>query len=344
MAGVPPLLGFVAKESFYADAARRHAFLRRIDRCVQALVLAASLVDERVPGGDRRQARRSASSSGPSAARRTAGTDAAAAAIGCRCGSSPLVLALARSGSGSLGLGPLHARAGRGDRVSRPAPGSHVSLVPHARARRFCALARWRWRSASSLYRAARRGRRARRRGSPCSRRRRDVWERLDRGDRAPRRGVQHALAERLAALVPGRDRARAAGAAASTRCASAGSSWRDVALSLAEMPWYGLLFCVLLAVATMAAVRARTRLAAAIASTTIGFLVSMLFVVYRSPDILLTQILIETVSTIFVLLVLVFLPPFPRARPAAAVAQLVNVGIAGGVRAHRSRCCCCWR
>ena len=47
-----------------------------------------------------------------------------------------------------------------------------------------------------------------------------------------------------------------------------------------------------------------------------IGFLVAMLFVVYRSPDILLTQILIETVSTIFVLLVLVFLPAFPRERP----------------------------
>ena len=53
-----------------------------------------------------------------------------------------------------------------------------------------------------------------------------------------------------------------------------------------------------------------------------------MLFVVYRSPDILLTQILIETVSTIFVLLVLFFLPPFPRHDLAA--------GVAAAERRHR--------
>jgi multisubunit Na+/H+ antiporter MnhB subunit len=138
---------------------------------------------------------------------------------------------------------------------------------------------------------------------------------------------AQRALAERLAALVPLGDRPRAA-----PRSAPAfridGLSWRQVATNLAEMPWYGLLFCILLAIATMAAVRARTRLAAAIATTTIGFLVSMLFVVYRSPDILLTQVLIETVSTIFVLLVLVFLPPF-RPNDMPGVSRLLNVGIA---------------
>lgn len=104
--------------------------------------------------------------------------------------------------------------------------------------------------------------------------------------------------------------------------------SWRNVTVSLIDMPWYGLFFCVLLAVATMMAVQARTRLAAAIATTTIGFLVSMLFVVYRSPDILLTQILIETVSTIFVLLVLAFLPAFRRT-DLPPIGRMVNAGIA---------------
>src|SRR4029079_19427338 len=60
-----------------------------------------------------------------------------------------------------------------------------------------------------------------------------------------------------------------------------------------------------------------------------IGFLVSMLFVVYRSPDILLTQILIETVSTIFVLLVLIFLPAFPR-EDLSRVSRMVNFVVAG--------------
>lgn len=105
------------------------------------------------------------------------------------------------------------------------------------------------------------------------------------------------------------------------------GLSWRHVTTNLADLPWYGLPFCVLLAIATMAAVQARTRLAAAIATTSIGFLVSMVFVVYRSPDILLTQVLIETVSTIFVLLVLIFLPPFRR-KDMPAISRLVNVGI----------------
>jgi NADH:ubiquinone oxidoreductase subunit 5 (subunit L)/multisubunit Na+/H+ antiporter MnhA subunit len=107
------------------------------------------------------------------------------------------------------------------------------------------------------------------------------------------------------------------------------GLSYRDVVVSFADLPWYGLLFCLLLAAATMTAVGARTRLGAAIATTTVGFLVSMLFVVYRSPDILLTQVLIETVSTIFVLLVLVFLPPF-KARDLAPGRRLVNAAIAG--------------
>jgi multisubunit Na+/H+ antiporter MnhB subunit len=80
--------------------------------------------------------------------------------------------------------------------------------------------------------------------------------------------------------------------------------------------------------VATLAAAGARTRLAAAIASSTSGFLVAMLYVVYRSPDILLTQILIETVSTIFVLLVLVHLPPFPR-RDLSDGARLLHGAIA---------------
>jgi NADH:ubiquinone oxidoreductase subunit 5 (subunit L)/multisubunit Na+/H+ antiporter MnhA subunit/multisubunit Na+/H+ antiporter MnhB subunit len=109
------------------------------------------------------------------------------------------------------------------------------------------------------------------------------------------------------------------------------GLSWRSVVTSLAETPWYGLLLCALLAFAIVYTTRAGTRLAAAIGTTTVGFLVSLLFVVYRSPDILLTQVLIETVSTIFVLLILVFLPAF-RPSDLAPMSRLVNAGIAAAV------------
>ncbi len=107
------------------------------------------------------------------------------------------------------------------------------------------------------------------------------------------------------------------------------GVSYSAIRIDPSETPWYGALYCALLAVATVATVSARTRLAAAIASSSVGFLVAMLYVVYRSPDILLTQILIETVSTIFVLLVLRHLPQFP-ARDLSPGARLVNAAIAG--------------
>jgi NADH:ubiquinone oxidoreductase subunit 5 (subunit L)/multisubunit Na+/H+ antiporter MnhA subunit len=107
--------------------------------------------------------------------------------------------------------------------------------------------------------------------------------------------------------------------------------SSRAIQVDVGEVPWYGLLYCALLMVAALITVSARTRLAAAIASSAVGFLVAMLYVVYRSPDIVLTQILIETVSTIFVLLVLVHLPQFP-ARDLTPGARLLHGGIAVSV------------
>ena len=61
------------------------------------------------------------------------------------------------------------------------------------------------------------------------------------------------------------------------------------------------------------------------IALTSNGFLTALLFVVYRSPDILLTQILIETVSTIFILLILYFMPPF-KADAFTAMTRVTNL------------------
>jgi NADH:ubiquinone oxidoreductase subunit 5 (subunit L)/multisubunit Na+/H+ antiporter MnhA subunit len=113
--------------------------------------------------------------------------------------------------------------------------------------------------------------------------------------------------------------------------CTRVGVSYRAIGVGLQDLSLYGALYCGLLVLAAAAAARARTRLAAAIASSTVGFLVAMVYVVYRSPDILLTQILIETVSTIFILLLLVHLPRFP-AHDLGRAARLLNAGIAGSV------------
>jgi multisubunit Na+/H+ antiporter MnhB subunit len=113
--------------------------------------------------------------------------------------------------------------------------------------------------------------------------------------------------------------------------CARLGVSYRAIGVGLQDLSLYGALYCGLLVLAAAAAVRAGTRLAAAIASSAVGFLVAMVYVVYRSPDILLTQILIETVSTIFILLLLVHLPRFP-ANDLGRGARLLNAGIAASV------------
>lgn len=89
------------------------------------------------------------------------------------------------------------------------------------------------------------------------------------------------------------------------------GLSLRDVVVRFEEMQWYGVALCAMLTASAVMVVRSWTRIGAALALTANGFLTSLLFVVYRSPDILLTQILIESVSTIFILLVLYFMPPF---------------------------------
>ncbi len=93
------------------------------------------------------------------------------------------------------------------------------------------------------------------------------------------------------------------------------GLSLRDAHVRMAEIQWYGVVICLLLSISAVLVVRSRTRIGSAIALTTNGFLTALLFVLYRSPDILLTQILIETVSTIFILLILYFLPPFKPER-----------------------------
>jgi multisubunit Na+/H+ antiporter MnhB subunit len=112
-----------------------------------------------------------------------------------------------------------------------------------------------------------------------------------------------------------------------------AGISVLQVPISLQEMTWYGLTLCGMLGFTAVMVARSTTRVGAAIALTSNGFLTALLFVVYRSPDILLTQILIETVSTIFLLLILYYLPVFrPEGLP--SMRRFVNVAVSVAVGA----------
>ena len=103
------------------------------------------------------------------------------------------------------------------------------------------------------------------------------------------------------------------------------------VPINLEEMSWYALTLCGMLGFTTIMVARSQTRLGAAIGLTSNGFLTALLFVVYRSPDIVLTQILIETVSTIFLLLVLYHMPVFrPDGLP--PMRRLINVAVSVAV------------
>jgi multisubunit Na+/H+ antiporter MnhB subunit len=110
-----------------------------------------------------------------------------------------------------------------------------------------------------------------------------------------------------------------------------AGISVLQVPISLQEMTWYGLTLCGMLGFTAVLVARSTTRLGAAIALTSNGFLTALLFVVYRSPDILLTQILIETVSSIFLLLILYYMPMF-RNEGLPPMRTLINVAISVAV------------
>jgi multisubunit Na+/H+ antiporter MnhB subunit len=110
-----------------------------------------------------------------------------------------------------------------------------------------------------------------------------------------------------------------------------AGITVLQVPILLHEMTWYGLTLCVMLGITAAFVARSMTRLGAAIALTANGFLTALLFVVYRSPDILLTQILIETVSTIFLLLILYHMPPF-RPEGVTTLRRVVNLAVSFAV------------
>jgi len=65
----------------------------------------------------------------------------------------------------------------------------------------------------------------------------------------------------------------------------------------------------LLIPFAVLATIRARSRLGAIIVAGVVGTMVSFIFVIYSGPDLALTQLLIEVISTVFFLLVFAVLP-----------------------------------
>lgn len=80
-----------------------------------------------------------------------------------------------------------------------------------------------------------------------------------------------------------------------------------------APITFFETMIAVIMVVAAIAVVFARTRLAAILCVGTLGYSMATFFVFFRAPDLALTQMVIETVSTVLFLLCFYHLPIFKK-------------------------------
>ncbi len=82
---------------------------------------------------------------------------------------------------------------------------------------------------------------------------------------------------------------------------------------SFAPVNAYGLMTAIILIISVIMVIVAKTRLAAIIALGGVGYSVALFFVIYKAPDLALTQLVIETVSVALFLLAFRYLPEVKR-------------------------------
>jgi multicomponent Na+:H+ antiporter subunit A len=111
------------------------------------------------------------------------------------------------------------------------------------------------------------------------------------------------------------------------------GSGAIPVPASLEGVPAYEILVAILMILAVIAVATTPTRLGAIAALGIVGFFMTLFFVIYSGPDLALTQLMMETLTVILLLLVFYFLPEFFEGR-SSRLARWRDLGIAGGVGA----------
>ncbi len=103
----------------------------------------------------------------------------------------------------------------------------------------------------------------------------------------------------------------------------SEGISFRRIDVSTIEV--YEVLLAAGLVAGALTVMLASKRLTAIIAIGAVGYLVALFFVIFRAPDLALTQLVVETVSVALYLLCLRFLPGIPFSETARRV-QIPNL------------------
>lgn len=107
--------------------------------------------------------------------------------------------------------------------------------------------------------------------------------------------------------------------------------AFRYDASATASIGLYEIVLIVVLLAATLTILLAKSRLTSIIALGAVGYTVSLFFVIFRAPDLALTQLVIETVSTALFLLCFYHLPKLSRHEEKRRF-QAGNALIAAGV------------
>lgn len=108
----------------------------------------------------------------------------------------------------------------------------------------------------------------------------------------------------------------------------------RDLPPARGDAAAHELATLALAAAAAVAAAQQRSRMSAIVALGAVGALVSLLFALRHAPDVAMTQVLVETLIVVVVVLIFLRLPPYERAsgRAARVAAALLSTAIGAGV------------
>lgn len=108
------------------------------------------------------------------------------------------------------------------------------------------------------------------------------------------------------------------------------GISWPG--LTLANGDALGMALALLMLAGVVGAIRATSRLAAILSLSVNGMSVALFFLLYGAPDVGITQLMVETLTAIILVLVLARLPPLPAGADRPARARLLHAGLAIGL------------
>jgi len=102
-------------------------------------------------------------------------------------------------------------------------------------------------------------------------------------------------------------------------------------ALDISDLRFNELVIALVIVLAGLAAVKARNRLAAVAALGAAGFGVALLYVIFSAPDVGITQVLVETLTVILLVLVLFRLPGYVNTSRGVIHLRDAMVGVAVG-------------